>query len=95
MKATVLKEMYNPNDTVEYFGQLGRVVCYDTISYTIHVMFRNNANTWIVKKCDPFHCKQVQAFLWTVETAFSSRYLRKDRTPDLRPIESNDYVMEL
>ena len=88
--------MYRPNEIVEYEGQHGRVIYHDLLTHTIHVLFRVNNNTWKVEKCDPFQCKPAQVFLWTIESAVCSRYLRRQRTPELQSLKQyTDHVMKI
>lgn len=89
--------MYQPNQIVEFNGRYGRVMFHDPITYNVHVMFRVNDNTWKIEKCDQFFCKPAQVFLWSIERAFSTKYLRKTRTPQLKPVRvtDEDYIMEI
>jgi hypothetical protein len=95
--ATVFKEMYLPNQIVEYKGQPGRVLYVDPIQQYIHVLIRTNQNTWKIEKCDSLFCKPIHAFLWTIESAFCIRRQRTTQTPHLAPLEIQeiDHVMEL
>lgn len=95
--ATVFKEMYQPNQIVEYYGRYGRVMFHDRTKHNVHVLFRVNDNTWKVEKCNDFFCKPAQVFLWTIESAFHTRYFRNTRTPQFRParVVVEDFVMEL
>jgi hypothetical protein len=88
--------MYHPNQIVEYNGIYGRVIFHDSITYNVHVMFRTNDNTWKIEKCDQFFCKPAHVFLWTVESAFCTKYLRKTRTPQFQAVRvEEDVVMEI
>lgn len=96
MKVTVYKEMYSYSQIVEYNGRFGRVIYHDSRTHLVHVMFRINNNTWKIERYDELHCKPAQVFLWTIENAFNTKYLRKTRTPQFEPIRvSYDYIMEL
>lgn len=88
--------MYSPSQIVEYSGRYGRVMYHDTKKHILHVMFRVNENTWKIEKYDELYCKPAQVFLWTIENAFKTKYLRRTRTPQFEPVRvSHDYIMEL
>jgi hypothetical protein len=91
--------MYIPNQIVDVDGMVGRVIYHDPMTQHVHVMFRLNNNTWKIQKCDVFFCKPAQVFLWTIHSAFSSRYPKQMRTPQFRSVErrtiSEDYTMEV
>lgn len=91
--------MYIPNQIVEVEGTYGRVMYHDLRTQYVHVMFRMNNNTWKIQKCDSLFCKPAQVFLWTIHSAFSSRYPRQLRTPQFHPLEmtdiEDDYIMEV
>jgi hypothetical protein len=97
MMATVFKEMYQSNQIVEYYGRYGRVMYYDRLKHNVHVLFRVNDTTWKIEKCDEIFCRPAQVFLWTIESAFHTKYFRKTRTPQFRPVRvvDDDYIMEL
>ena len=87
--------MYLPNQIVEYDGKYGRVMFHDPITHNVHVLFRMNTNTWKIEKCDGFHCKSAQVFLWSMASAFATKHVRK--TPYLEPLspDMDDCIMEL
>lgn len=91
--------MYSPNQIVEVDGMIGRVIYHNITTQHVHVMFRMNNNTWKIQKCDVFFCKPAQVFLWTIHSAFSSRYPNQLRTPQFHPTDvrdiGNDYMMEI
>jgi hypothetical protein len=96
MKGTVYREMYLPNQIVEYNGRCGRVIYYDAIKHNVHVLFRTNPNTWKIEKCDVIFCKHIQTFLWGIEVAFCIRNRMRPQTPYLAAVRTNtDYIMEL
>jgi hypothetical protein len=91
--------MYIPNQIVDVDGMVGRVMYHDPLKKCVHVMFRTNQYSWKIQKCDSFSCRPAQAFLWTIHSAFSSRYPRQMRTPQFHPVEmsdiEDDYVMDV
>lgn len=68
------------------FGVMGRVIYHDKYSHVIHVIVRVNTFTWKIEKWDPYHCNQIQTYLWPIETPFRIRYQKIQRTPDLKPM---------
>lgn len=91
--------MYIPNQIVDVDGMVGRVMYHDPMTQSVHVMFRTSQYSWKIQKCDVFFCKPAQVFLWTIQSAFSSRYPRQMRTPQFHAVEmsdiEDDYVMEV
>jgi hypothetical protein len=88
--------MFKISDIVEFNGKYGRVMYYDPITYTVHVLFKISNNTWKVEKCDYLFCKPAQVFLWSIESAFCTKPQRKQQTPELVPLNADDdYFMEI
>lgn len=65
---------------------LGRVIYFDRYSHVVHVIVRLNTFSWKIEKWDPYSCKEVQAYLWPIETPFACRCYQSYRSPDLRPM---------
>jgi len=88
--------MYQPNQIVECDEKYGRVIYHDQKTHDVHVMFRTSTNTWKIEKCNELFCKPAQVFLWTIESAFSSKYLRTTRTPQFESVQVNqDHILEI
>jgi hypothetical protein len=89
--------MYLPNQIVEYRGSYGRVMYHDCKKHVVHVLFKENANTWIIKQCDDLFCKTFIMFLWGVENAFCIRNRMRVNTPHLAPLKIAvpDHFIEL
>ena len=68
-------------------GIIGRVVYYDRLTHTLHVMVRLNTFSWKIEKWDPYSCNKKQTFLWSINIPFACRYIEQHRSPDLRPID--------
>jgi hypothetical protein len=89
--------MYQPNQIIEYYGRYGRVMYYNSLKHSVHVLFRVNDNTWKVETCDEIFCNPAEVYLWTTEVAFRTKHFRKSRTPQFGPIRvvQDDYIIEL
>lgn len=88
--------MYSNGQTVEYSGRYGRVMYHDSKTHIVHVLFKMNNNTWKIEKHDETMCKPAYVFLWTIENAFNTKYLRRTRTPRFEPMRvPDDYIMKL
>lgn len=88
--------MYKFNDIVECNERYGRVMYYDPMTYTVHVLFKTNDNTWKIEKCDRFFCNPAQVFLWTLESVFHMQRQMRVQTPDFAPMAiEDDFVMHI
>lgn len=96
MKVTVYKEMYSRGQIIECYGKYGRVMYHDTRTHFVHILFKINEYTWKIEKHDELFCRPGHVFLWTIETAFKTKFISGTRTPQFRPVRvSDDYIMEL
>ena len=87
--------MYKCNQIVEVEGVYGRVIYHDPVTHIVHVLLRTNFNTWKIQKCDDLHCKPVQVFLWTIESAFCTKYSHRTRTPQFEAMRvDQDCIMD-
>lgn len=66
--------MFTPNQIVETLYGLGRIVYYDKLNHTAHVMVRTTNNTWVIKRIDETKIQSTETFLWTIQQAFKSKY---------------------
>ena len=88
--------MYKCNQIIQHDGEYGRVIYHDPITHVVHVLFKMNTNAWKIQKCDDLHCKPAQIFLWTIASAFCTKYSRQTRTPQFEAMRvDEDFVMEL
>jgi hypothetical protein len=66
--------MFATNQIVETSDGLGRIVYYDKLTHTAHVMVRMTNNTWVIKQFDETKLQPTETFLWTLQQAFNSKY---------------------
>jgi hypothetical protein len=65
--------MFSAHQIVETLYGLGRVVYYDKLSHTAHVMVRTANNTWVIKQIDEVKIQPTETLLWTIQQAFKSK----------------------
>jgi len=82
--------MYQLNDSVQCEGFIGRVFKVGN-NGTIHVLIRINENTWKVEKWYTIACRPYMGYMWTIQNAFNIRRNVKNPTPELIPMDIDDY----
>lgn len=88
--------MYSHGQLVELFGRYGRVIYHDTRTHLVHILFKINDYTWKIEKHDESFCTIGEAFLWTIETAFKTKFINRTRTPQFGAVRvSEDHIMTL